>query len=591
MLKRKTIFWRLLPSYWTVILVSLLIFTAYTYISANRFYAQELEKGLKVRAELLHEQMVGPAAANDSRTIDTLCKLQGRRAETRFTVIDLNGVVLGDSDEDPSIMKNHRDRAEIGEALNGNVGAAQRYSQTLRQQMMYVALPLQDANGEPLAVIRAALPMNTINQTLQQNWIKIIAAAALIGFVAMLLCTGMTSRITTPLRNLKHTADRYAHGDFSHKAPTSDTEEIHQVAEAMNLMANKLDERLNTIHEQQNELKAILSGLTEGVIAIDSKERIINLNNAAAELLEIDKEKVTGHSIQEAIRFTNLQKLIHHITTDGKNEEAELTIYGETEKRVQIYGTALGNIDHEPLGVLIVLRDITRLKHLEGMRKDFVANVSHELRTPITSIKGFVETMLESAEEFGQHARFLEIVSKQANRLNAIIDDLLTLSRLEQKGTNKEILLTDTPLKEVLNEALEICERRAREKRISIDIECEGNLTARINQALIEQAFVNLIDNAIKYSDANGAINISAVDSGTKVEVSVQDKGYGIDQQHLPRLFERFYRVDTARSRKLGGTGLGLAIVKHIINCHGGDIKVESEPGIGSTFTIELPKT
>lgn len=588
--KRKTIFWRLLPSYWTVILLALLFFTAYSYISANRFYAQELEKGIKVRAQLLLEPMKGPVKAADAAKIDELCKLQGKRAETRFTVIDLSGVVLGDSDQDPAIMKNHRDRAEVAEALKGEISSAQRYSQTLRQQMMYVAVPLKDTHGKTLAVIRAALPVNAINQTLKQNSVKITIAAIFIGVMAVLICTGMTSRITTPLRNLKNTAERYAHGDFSHKAPVADTEEIHQVGEAMNLMAGKLDERLNTIREQQNELKAILAGLNEGVIAIDNEESIINLNTAAANVLEIDKDKALGQSIQESIRFANLQQFIHRVSIGGKNEEAELTIYGETEKRLQIYGTVLDSSDHEPLGVLIVIRDITRLKHLEGMRKDFVANVSHELRTPITSIKGFVETMLESADEFGPHARFLEIINKQANRLNAIIDDLLTLSRLEQKGTDKNILLTQAPLKGVLNEAIEICENRAREKNIAIDIECEENLAARMNQALIEQAFVNLIDNAIKYSDANGSIYIRALDIGTKIEVSVKDKGYGIDQQHLPRLFERFYRVDTARSRKLGGTGLGLAIVKHIVNCHGGEIKVESQPGAGTTFTIQLPK-
>lgn len=587
--KRKSIFWRLLPSYWGVILVSLLIFTTYSHLSAKRFYASELELGLKVRSSLLLDQLLLPVQTGDTNTINTLCQTQGERAGTRFTVINLNGGILGDSDEDPAIMRNHRNREEVAEAMTSEFGEAERYSQTLRQQMMYVALPLKDANGKTLAVIRAALPMTAINKTLQQNSKNIIIAAGLIGVIAMLLCTGMASRITTPLRNLKSCADRYAQGDFNHKAPTSDTEEIHQVGEAMNLMSSKLNERLHTIHEQQNELKAILSGLNEGVIAIDHQERIININAAAARLLDINKEHAPGQSIQKIIRFANLQQFIHRLSAEGHKDETELTIYGETEKRLQIYGTLLDRADHKPKGALIVIRDITRLKHLEGMRKDFVANVSHELRTPITSIKGFMETLLDSAEDFGPHARFLKIVNKQANRLNAIIDDLLTLSRLEQKGTDKSILLTETPVKDVINEAIEICETRAHEKNITIDIECDERLRVPMNQALIEQAFVNLIDNAIKYSDENGAIHITASVVDQQVIIRVADKGYGIDQQHLPRLFERFYRVDTARSRKLGGTGLGLAIVKHIAHCHGGTVHVKSQLGEGSTFTIELP--
>lgn len=590
MFKRKTIFWQLLPSYWAVILISLLIFSAFTYISANRIYAAKLEEGLNVRVQLLREQFLPLLESNETAKIDQLCKLQGERAQTRFTVIDLEGLVLGDSHENPAIMKNHRDREEVGEALLGEIGEAERYSQTLRQQMMYLAIPLKNLDGKTVAIIRAALPMNAINDLLRKNAFKIGVTAALIGLGAILLCTGITSRITTPLRTLKQTADRFAHGDFSLKSPAADTEEIHQVAEAMNLMARKLNERLTTIREQQNKLKAILAGLDEGVIAIDSHEKILHLNEAAAHVLEIDHETAIGHGFLETIRFANLQQFIHRVALDNKKEETELTLYGETEKQVQIYGTSLVGVDQKPLGVLVVLRDMTRLKHLEDMRKDFVANVSHELRTPITSIKGFVETMLESSEEFGPHARFLEIVNKQANRLTAIIDDLLTLSRLEQKGTDKEILLTNAPLKGVINEAVEICENRAQTKQITIKIECDENLRARMNQALLEQAFVNLIDNAIKYSDEKSAIYIRALDSGPKLELSITDTGDGIDQQHLPRLFERFYRVDTARSRKLGGTGLGLAIVKHIVSCHGGCVKVDSTPGQGSTFTIDLPK-
>ncbi len=592
MKKRKTLFWRLLPSYWVVVIASLLLFTIYAYNSANSFYRAELEKSLEVRANLMAKPLHDLLEAQNVSAITALCQSQSKLADgTRFTVIDSRGKVLGDSEEDPSLMKNHNDREEIIGAMEEKFGhgKAVRYSQTLQQYMMYVAVPFFDSESKLVGVIRAALPMTTVNETLSKNLNGFILSAAIIGVGAMLLCIVMTSRIANPLENLKRTADRYANGDLHQKSPLADTEEIFQVAESMNIMAKKLDDRMNTIHNQRNELKAILSGLGEGVIAIDQNERIININVAASELLGIDIDQATGLSVQEAIRFANLQDFIAKITAEKIKDETELTIYSDAEKYLEIYGDTLKNAENEPIGVLIVLRDVTRIKHLEGMRKDFVANVSHELRTPITSIKGFVETMLESSEDFGDHARFLQIINKQANRLTAIIDDLLTLSRLEQNGTDKTILLTESPIYPVLKDAIEVCENRAADKKISIELDCDENLAASINQPLIEQAFVNLIDNAIKYSEQETVIKIAANKSDeNSISIQIIDNGYGVDSEHLPRLFERFYRVDTARSRKLGGTGLGLAIVKHIVTCHGGNISVQSQPSLGSTFTVKL---
>jgi len=253
--------------------------------------------------------------------------------------------------------------------------------------------------------------------------------------------------------------------------------------------------------------------------------------------------------------------------------------------------SALKNSRGEHIGILIVLNDVTRLRRLENMRKDFAANVSHEIKTPLTAIKGFVETLKSGAINHPEEAaRFLDIIEKHTNRLNAIIDDLMKLSLIEQKTDKKEILLENRPLLPILQSACQVCQSMADEKAIQIMLSCEETLSINLNAALIEQAFVNLLDNAIKYSGPGSSIEIEAQQMDTEVAILFRDHGIGIASEHLPRLFERFYRADPSRSRKLGGTGLGLAIVKHIVNAHGGRITVESSLGKGSEFVVHIPR-
>jgi two-component system phosphate regulon sensor histidine kinase PhoR len=259
---------------------------------------------------------------------------------------------------------------------------------------------------------------------------------------------------------------------------------------------------------------------------------------------------------------------------------------------VSAHGTALSDSQRGKIGVLIVLHDVTRLRHLEEVRCDFVANVSHELRTPITSIKGFIETLLDGALEDKDNAgRFLQIMLRQVNRLDAIISDLLALSRIEKGAEEQMIEFAPDSIGGVLRAAVEMCEKKAADKGVNIDLACPDDLVGEINAALVEQAVINLLDNAIKYSESGSAVEISAGREGTELVIRVKDRGCGIEGRHLPRLFERFYRVDKARSRELGGTGLGLAIVKHIALAHRGSVSVESTVGVGSTFTLRLPLT
>lgn len=589
-MKKKHLFWLLIPSYWVLSAVSILMVAFYAFISTSELYFQAMENDIRTRALLLAEHVTPSLVDHDAEAIDTLCKRLGLSAETRFTIVMPNGDVAGDSIEDPQSMEYHGDRPEIRNALNGETGIDRRYSRTIKQEMMYVAVPLKDANQQTLCAVRASLPMTDIKAELNIMTLRTAVAALLTGILAMVVCIFVVRRITAPLRGMGLAANKFADGDFHHRIPAQQAIEFDQLADSLNTMSEQLNLTLSSLSEQRNEQQAVLSSMDEGVLAIDKRERIIHMNRVAREILGIDHTEIKRELVQQIIRYSNLQEFIKAALGSRRPISRDLTLVGNVEKQIQVHGTVLRNAEEESIGGLIVLRDVTQLRHLETVRSDFVANVSHELKTPITSIKGFVETLL--SDDWNHEPdilRFLEIINQQSGRLNAIIDDLLMLSRLEQK--EGYVLKETAQLGGMLQNASYLCQLQAGKKNISINIQCPEDLELSINAPLLEQALVNLIINAIKYSEPDKQVLLIAEEQAEQVIFYVKDEGFGIEQKHLDRLFERFYRVDTARSRKLGGTGLGLSIVKHIVQVHGGLIRVESKLGAGSTFIITIPKT
>jgi two-component system, OmpR family, phosphate regulon sensor histidine kinase PhoR len=453
---------------------------------------------------------------------------------------------------------------------------------------MYVAVPLK-TDGQTIGAVRAAFPLTKMEETLGALRLKIIWAGVVVIIISGLISFYISRRISRPLVAMKQVAHSFSQGNLDQRLPIWNSEEIGELAVAMNQMASQLDEKIKTIVSQRNEQEAILSSMIEGVLAIDNKERLLNCNRTAAEMVGFEREQAIGKYIQEAIRNTSLQKFVSRALASREPLEDEIVMESGRERIFQAHGTSLKASDGNTLGALVVLNDITRLRQLEGIRRDFVANVSHELKTPITSIKGFVETLQSGAiENAADSERFLGIVSRQVDRLNSIIDDLLALSKIEQDAERADIDLLPGKIKQVLSSAIAACRGKADEKSISLTLECDEDITANINDLLLEQAVVNLIDNAIKYTNNGGSIEVICKLNDGKVLISVRDNGCGIEKIHLPRLFERFYRVDKARSRAQGGTGLGLAIVKHIVLAHGGKVGVESTPGKGSIFTVSL---
>ncbi len=507
----------------------------------------------------------------------------------RITLINPGGKVIIDTNEDPGKMDNHGDRPEIIEAFKGGTGSITRYSFTIETPMLYVAIPIYQ-NDAITSVVRTSIALSDVQALNNQLKNRIWISAVIIVLFSALLSYIFSKRITIPLKRMIAGASRYSHEDFSEKIPAHNTEEIGGLAESLNNMAEQLHDRIEIVRNQRNELEAVLTSMIEGVLAVDLTHRIIRINSTAKDLLDIQEDMTDHVPVHEAIRHSELLTFIEDVLNSDETLETDLIVHRERDYFLQVTGTPLIGNNDEKLGALFVLNDISRIRKLEQIRSDFVANVSHELKTPITSIQGFVETLKDGAIHDTDNAgKFVDIIDRQSTRLGAIIDDLLQLSRIEREYDEGIIELEKASILPLLKSAVRDFETKSKGKKIAVQVDCTDDIKATINLRLMQNAINNLVDNAIKYSDSNKTVTLSAWQTASHVFIKVKDEGNGIASEHLPRLYERFYRVDKGRSRAMGGTGLGLAIVKHIVLAHQGKISVESQMNEGSEFIISLP--
>jgi len=589
-MRRKRLLWQIYPSY---LLITLLALTSVSwYISGNlrHFFIRQTEESLSNQAGLVRREALSHLTTEPKGSIDLLCKEIKADIESRITVIDINGHVLGDSEEDPVNMDNHGSRPEVIAALRNERGVSTRFSRTLQQEMMYVALPIVQ-EGVVIGTVRAALSTSAIDHALRSIYMKIVIFALAVSLLVAIVSLLLSRRISLPLETLRNGAERFARGELDKPITVPGSEEIRALAETMNHMARQLDDRISTVIRQGNQIETILSSMIEGVLAVDGDGRILRLNRSAEKLLNLSLQTSAGHPIEEVLRKADLLIFIQKILKNKKIIEEDISFLSLGEERfLQAHAAPLVKVSGKADGAVIVLNDVTRLRKLENIRRDFVANVSHELKTPVTAIRGAAETLLSGAAENPEDTRrFTTIIAHQSDRLEAIINDLLSLSRIEQEAERGGVVLEMTPLRTVIENAIASCELEIESKGLQVNLFCSTDLKAELNESLMEQAVVNLLTNAVRYSEEGGRVSIDAARIDGHITLKVQDWGCGIPPDHLPRLFERFYRVDRARSRKDGGTGLGLAIVKHIVQAHGGEVKVYSTPGKGSTFTIILP--
>ncbi|MCH7519109.1 MAG: HAMP domain-containing protein [Candidatus Dadabacteria bacterium] len=587
-----SIFWKQFISSFLIIVLVLFIFTFLVIGELNK-YDKSLTKERLLTAANLSTQVLKPSLENPTiDKVQSVVSSLGENTGVRITVIDENGVVLGDSKKNPREMENHSERPEIKQALNNEIGESSRYSSTLQKEMFYVAVIHRDKNGKPQTIIRAALPLSIIQQALLPLESKVIYMGIALTILALLLSLAVSKMTTKSLAGIISISDELAKGNLNVEIPVSDSKgEIPKITRALNHMAQKLNEVFKQLSHEKNQLEAVLSAMSEGVMVVSEKGRIIIINNALKEMFNLADDPIQK-PYWEVLRNRILIKLIDGVLENWKPDNKEIFYLYPEERYYLANAIPLNSPDKE---IIVVMFDITEFKKLENIKADFIANVSHELRTPLTAIKGYTETLEEEAFESPQDQKhFLSIIKRHADRLINIVSDLLVLSEVEGMDAlskeNESNDFEEVNIDEIIKSSLEALKTKASEKDLNVSFkstQSEHIITA--NRFLLEQMFINLIDNALKYTPDHGKIGIEISSRDKELIVEIYDTGIGIPKESLPRIFERFYRVDKTRSRKMGGTGLGLSIVKHIVIIHGGKIEVQSEEEKGSRFIITLP--
>lgn len=515
-------------------------------------------------------------------------RIMAKEFSARITLINTVGTVIFDTEKDAQTMKNHGTRPEVAAAINGTPGFNIHFSKELGHEMLYCGVPIRNEKGSIIGVVRCSFVLSNIQAGISAFYREMLFISLISLLGAIIAAAVIARRINRPLQQMRSGAQLFAAGNFQQRIPSSGIEEIGLTIETMNHMAAEIYSRIETIEQQQAEKEKILSSMSEGVLALDGEDRVLYLNNAMSRIFGLSQKDSLGRFLHEVIRVPEIQRLVASRLHAAENyTEEHITFTSPTEKQMQVHavplpGNALNN------GTLLVFNDISQLRRLERTRQDFVANVSHELRTPITSIMGFVETLMEGALHNPEKAdRFLGIIKAQTARMVAIIDDLLLLSRLDSGAElPQEIIEAQT----LISCAVNTCALAAEKKGIKIEKKQSPEIKIRGNEHLLEQALINLLNNAIYYSPAETIIKTSVITSGSKTIISIADQGCGISTANLSRIFERFFRVDKARTPQSSGTGLGLSIVKHIALIHNGQIEVDSKLGQGATFRLILPQ-
>ena len=549
---------------------------------ARSYRSDVLTNQLSREAELIGSALAAQRELNEF-TLRAWIRDLANTLDLQFVLFDETGLPLLTSDPSlPGTLSDGlRDARERGQ---GVVAPGAR-----RRGYAAVVYPVTTEAWDAVAFLGLAAPRTSLDADLSALalWISVIIGLLLV--VVLIVSYRVVERIQIPVRQLQAAAQRFADGDLEYRSSLAEPDEFQRLSETMNGMAAQLTARIEALRNQRQQLEAILGSMVEGVMLIDEQLRIQSMNPAARQLFEVERlETRRGEPrlLLDVIRNSDLYSLVRRTFDHEQPQEAQVVVYASQPRHMQVHGTSL-EIGASP-HVLVVLHDITRLHQLEQVRTDFVSNVSHELKTPITSILGFVETLLSGAlDDRDEAERFLAIVRNHTVRLNAIIEDLLQLSRIEQM--HSQLPRENVRAEEIMADVRANVQERARERNIRIEDVYEGRPMIAVAPRLLAQALGNLVDNALKYCHEGATVTVAFLCRNGDLEIRVSDDGPGIPQADQGRLFERFFRVEKARSRELGGTGLGLAIVKHIAQAHGGSVSVESTPGMGSTFRIMLP--
>jgi two-component system phosphate regulon sensor histidine kinase PhoR len=543
--------------------------------TVQEFYRDVLTESLRNIAYTLNPEVAHFLGTGRADELDRFIKNLGSKIHTRVTIIATDGTVLADSDENTKSMENHSHRPEVVEALQGKTGKSIRFSSTANRDMLYVAVPIEK-NGKITGVIRTSLFLKDIDNLLTKLNYHVAWISLGIVFIALLGAFLISNSVVRPIKNLTSAARKVASGDFSARVFLKTKDELRELADSFNRMNEEMQRMFSELGRQKEELDSIIHSLQEGLLVLDKQGRIIRANESFQKIA--GSQPVEGKLYWQIMRNPQLAELLKKAGIEKRKFVEELTL-GDRVFMCSVTPLEGGE------GTVSIFHDITEIKNIEKIKKDFVINVSHELRTPLTAIKGYAETLRKEVDAApGQ--KYIEIIERNTDRLINIVNDLLLLSSLEEKAA---LELEDIDLRGFLENVIKIFDQRLKDKELSLVVDVKENLpTIKADLFKLEQMLVNLLDNAVKYTDC-GEIAISVDAQEKKVRIQIKDTGIGIPKDDIPRIFERFYVVDKSRSRKSGGTGLGLSIVKHIVLLHNGTINIESAPGQGTAVTITLP--
>lgn len=537
----------------------------------------------------------------DSNRVEEYYSEQSRKLEnlidSRVTFIALDGTVIGDSEMAPSKMDNHLQRKEIISATKGDIGSSIRYSESIGENMLYVAKHVTSEDRSFDGYIRLSMSLRTVERDLNKGWLMMAGGLLLLFLAAALVSYRISKGLTKPLEHITVVANRISRLDYDARVQLSRRDEIGQLGMAINRMAGSLQEQMKVIRDNEDLLQSVLTNMAGGILMVEADGRVALMNREAENVLHVKQEKILGKSYLELRRNHDFQQFMAEGMDTKEYLKEERIVYDPEQRTLQFERVPMFEDDGKYRGMLFMLQDVTEIRRLETMRSQFVANVSHELKTPIAAVKGFAETLLSGGVEDKETERsFLQIIYDEGDRLNRLIGDILDLSKIESKLIPLEY--SPIQLKELINRIYEVLLPTASRKSIIMSNNVPEHLFLEGDEDRLRQIFMNLLSNAISYTLEGGRVKVGAeiVNSGDdhedeRVRISVSDTGIGIPKKDLPRIFERFYRVDKARSRSSGGTGLGLSIVKHLVDLHHGTIMVESRVGEGTTFIVELPIT
>jgi len=572
---RNSIFVKIFGGYLLIVVVILAITFPLSFRAIRHHHIDTLTRNLKNLCITLKLKISPLLESNQIEELDTLIKNLGKQIDTRITIINPDGVVFADSEKNPSLMENHKNRIEIIQAIKYGFGTSLRYSASVKEEMLYVAMPIGE-DGEVYGILRASLFLKEINNLLNNLKMNIIKIAVIIVVILLIGAFFFSRNFSRPLNELGAASRKVAQGDFSAKVFLKSRNEIKELADSFNYMTDQINTLFTQLSNQKEELNSIISSINEGLCVID-KDGTISISNESFRKV-VQNDFVKGKLYWEVLRKTSFDELIKKVRSEKNSIVDEIELASRT---FLCSATFCSNKEE----IVVTLHDITKIKNLEKTKKDFVTNVSHELRTPLTAIKGFVETLQDTNNDENKH--YLNIIKRHTDRVIRIVNDLLLLSKLEGKPDSLE--LENLNITDLIENILKIFEQSLKEKNLLLKFNADRNLPLiKADPFKLEQVFVNLIDNAVKYTE-KGEVVISLRHNNETVIIEIQNTGVCIPQEHLSRIFERFYVVDSSRSRKLGGTGLGLSIVKHIVLLHNGKIDVKIIPGTGTNFIVTLP--